>query len=139
MVALIPTAPAGWVIDEKPSGLTMTDTNGHPWTMATGSYTSATNKDTTASITYQDTANQDVGFKNSWSGFQSIESTDGYFRSTQVKGNPAWEVYTKPDTYGAWISVNDRFMIYVSVDKGTKADYDSIVNTIDFAGIAALH
>lgn len=138
MVALIPAAPAGWEADGSPSGLTMKDSDGHPWTMATGSYTSTTNKDTTASVTYQDTANQNVGFKSSWSGFQSMESTDGYFKSTQVKGNPAWEVYTKPDTYGAWISVNDRFMVYVSVDKGTKADYDTIVNAIDFAGIAAL-
>ena len=29
-------------------------------------------------------------------------------------------------------------MVYVSIDKGTKADYDTIVNAIDFAGIAAL-
>lgn len=138
MVALLPAAPAGWKVDGEPTGLTMKDSNGHPWTMATGSYTSTANKDTTASITYQDTANQNVGFKSSWSGFQSMESTDGYFRSTMVKGNPAWEVYTKPDTYGSWISVNDRFMIYVSVDQGTKADYDTIVNAINFAGIAAL-
>lgn len=138
MVALLPAAPAGWTTDEKPSGFTMKDSSGNPWTMATGSYINAANKDTKASITYQDTANQNVGFKSSWSGFQSMESTDGYFRSTMVKGNPAWEVYTKPDTYGGWISVNDRFMIYVSVDQGTKADYDTIINAIDFAGIAAL-
>ena len=138
MVALLPAAPAGWKVDGEPSGLTMKDSDGQPWTMATGSYTSTVNKDTTATITYQDTANQNVGFKSSWSGFQSMESTDGYFKSTQVKGNPAWEVYTKPDTYGSWISVNDRFMVYVSIDKGTKADYDTIVNAIDFAGIAAL-
>ena len=138
MVALIPAAPAGWEAEGSPSGLTMKDSDGHPWTMATGSYTSTTNKDTTASITYQDTADLNVGFKSSWSGFQSMEGTDGYFKSTMVKGNPAWEVYPKPDTYGAWISVNDRFMVYVSVDKGTKTDYDTIVNAIDFAGIAAL-
>jgi len=138
MVALIPAAPAGWEADGSPSGLTMKDSDGHPWTMATGSYTSTTNKDTTASITYQDTADLNVGFKNNWNGFQSMEGTDGYFKSTMVKGNPAWEMYSKPDTYGGWISVNDRFMVYVSVDKGTKADYDTMVNAIDFAGIAAL-
>lgn len=138
MVALIPAAPAGWEADGSPSGLTMKDSDGHPWTMATGSYTSTTNKEATASITYQDTADLNVGFKSNWNGFQSMEGTDGYFKSTMVKGNPAWEMYSKPDTYGGWISVNDRFMVYVSVDKGTKADYDTIVNAIDFAGIAAL-
>jgi hypothetical protein len=138
MIALLPAAPAGWVMADKPTGFTMTETEGHPWTMVKGSYTSTANKDTTASITYQDTANQDVGFRSNWKNFHAVENSDGSFRSTRVKGNPAWEVFTKPDSYGGWVSVNDRFMIYVSVDKGTKADYDSIINAIDFAGIAAL-
>lgn len=138
LVALLPAAPDGWVVDGKPEGFTMTESNGNSWTMATGSYTSTTNKDTTASITYQDTANQNVGFKSSWSGLQSMESTDGYFKSVMVKGHPAWEMYSKPDTYGGYISVNDRFMVLVSIERGTKADYDTIMNAIDFAGIAAL-
>ncbi|WP_440949335.1 hypothetical protein [Methanosphaerula subterraneus] len=137
--ALFPPAPAGWVIDQQPVGSTRLDQDNHAWTSSTASYTSTANKETTAAVTYQDTAGRPVGFKTIWSSFKDAETSDGYFKSTTVKGNPAWETHSiAGKTFGTWVSVNDRFMVYVNIQNGTKADYDAIINAIDFTGIAAL-
>lgn len=137
--ALFPAAPAGWVIDQQPVGSTRLDQDNHAWTASTVMYTSTANKETTASVTYQDTAGRQVGFKTIWSTFKDAETSDGYFKSTTVKGNPAWETHSiAGKTFKTWVSVNNRFMVQVSIENGTKADYDSIINAIDFAGIAAM-
>ena len=137
--ALFPPAPAGWVIDQQPVGSTRLDEENHAWTASAAKYVSTANKETTASITYQDTAGRQVGFKTIWSSFKDAETSDGYFKSTTVKGNPAWETHSiAGKTFGTWVSVNDRFMVYVTIQNGTKADYDAIINAIDFTGIAAL-
>lgn len=137
--ALFPPAPAGWVIDQQPVGSTRLDQDNHAWTSSAAKYVSTANKETTAAVTYQDTAGGQVGFKTIWSSFKDAETSDGYFKSTTVKGNPAWETHSiAGKTFGTWVSVNDRFMVYVTIQNGTKADYDAIINAIDFTGIAAL-
>jgi len=137
--ALFPPAPAGWVIDQQPVGSTRLDQDNHAWTSSAAKYVSTANKETTAAVTYQDTAGGQVGFKTIWSSFKDAETSDGYFKSTTVKGNPAWETHSiAGKTFGTWVSVNDRFMVYVNIQNGTKADYDAIINAIDFIGIAAL-
>jgi len=137
--ALFPPAPAGWAIDQQPVGSTRYDQENHAWTASAASYVSTASKETTASVTYQDTAGRQVGFKTIWSTFKDAETSDGYFKSTTVKGNPAWETHSiAGKTFKTWISVDDRFMVQVSIENGTKADYDTIINAIDFTGIAAL-
>lgn len=137
--ALFPPAPAGWVIDQQPAGSTRLDQDNHAWTASAVKYASTANKDTTATVTFQDTAGRQVGFKTIWSTFKTADTSDGYFKSTTVQGNPAWETNSiAGKTFKTWVSVNDRFMVYVSIENGTKADYDAVINAIDFAGIAAL-
>ncbi|WP_048145004.1 hypothetical protein [Methanosphaerula palustris] len=137
--ALFPPAPAGWVTDQQPVGSTRLDQDNNAWTSSAATYVSTTNKETTASVTYQDTVGRQVGYKNIWNSFKDAETSDGYFKSTTIKGNPAWETHSiAGKTFGTWVSVNDRFMVYVSIQNGTKADYDAFINAIDFAGIAAL-
>lgn len=48
------------------------------------------------------------------------------------------EYFDKPASYGTWVGVNERFMVFVSVDDGSKSDLDSFVNAINYGGIAAL-
>ncbi len=36
------------------------------------------------------------------------------------------------------IGVGDRFIVYTTVEDGTKADLDALVNAMDFAGLAAV-
>ena len=74
-----------------------------------------------------------------WKSFTAYESTQGYMKSTTVKGFPAWDVYDKDsNTYTMMIGVGDRFIVYTTVEDGTKADLDALVNAIDVAGLAAL-
>lgn len=137
--ALFPPAPAGWVIDQQPVGSTRYDQENHAWTSSLASYVSTADKETTATVTMQDTAGYQVGFKTLWSSFKEGETSDWYLRSTTVKGNPAWETHdTTGKSFTTWVSVNDRFMVQVTVKNGTDADYNAIINAIDFAGIAAL-
>ena len=137
--ALFPPAPAGWTIEAQPVGSTRLDSENNAWTASAATYTSSANKDTTATITYQDTVGRKVGFKNIWSTFTAAENSDGYFKSTNVKGNPAWETHSiAGKTFKTWVLINDRFMVQVSIENGTDADYNTIINAINFAGIASL-
>lgn len=137
--ALFPPAPAGWTIGQQPAGSTRFDQDNNAWTASSATYASTANKDTTASVTYQDTVGRKVGFKNIWSTFTNADNSDSYFRSTTIKGNPAWETHSiAGKTFKTWILVNDRFMVQVSIENGSQADYDTFTNAINFAGIAAL-
>jgi hypothetical protein len=136
--SLLPQAPAGWAIVGQPVGSTRFDENNNAWTASSAEYSSTANKDTAASITIQDTAGHNVGFRKIWSTFSATENSDGYFRSTTLHGSPAWETHsTGGKTFKTWVLVNDRFMVQVSIENGTEADYGTILNSIDFAGIAA--
>jgi hypothetical protein len=77
-----------------------------------------------------------VGYWDSWDTLVELETTEGYYRQGQVGGYPSWEVFSKPASYGTWVGVNERFMVYVSVEGGSKQDLDAFVNAIDCAGLA---
>lgn len=136
--SLLPQAPAGWVMNEQPVGSTRFDENNNAWTASQAAYSSTANKDTTATITIQDTVGHNVGFRKIWSTFSATENSDGYFRSTTLHGSPAWETHSiGGKTFKTWVLVNDRFMVQVSIGNGIEADYNTILNAIDFTGIAA--
>lgn len=137
--ALFPPAPAGWTFEGQPVGSTRLDSENNAWTASAATYTSTANKETTATITYQDTAGRKVGFKNIWGTFTAAENSDGYFRSSTVKGNPSWETHSiAGKTFKTWVLINDRFMVQVAIENGSDADYNTIINAINFAGIASL-
>ena len=133
LIPFLPAAPAGWTAEE-PAGITMAVEDGQ-WTWATRDYTKG---DARAAIVIQDSAYYNVGQWQMWNTFTSIETTEGYYKSKTIGGHPAWEVFSKPDSYGTWVGVNERFMVYVSVDGGSKQDIDAFVNAINYGGIANL-
>ena len=136
--SLLPQAPAGWVMNGQAVGSTRFDENNNAWTASSAEYSRTADKDTTASIMIQDTAGHNVGFRKLWSTFSAIENSDGYFRSTTLHGNPAWETHSiGAKTFKTWVLVNDRFMVQVSIENGTEADYETILSVVDFSGIAA--
>ncbi|MBR1369826.1 hypothetical protein RJ53_10195 [Methanocalculus chunghsingensis] len=108
------------------------------WSTATIEYKKASDENVNALVIIQDSAYYQVGGWEMWDSFTSIETSDGYFRSSTVAGYPAWETYSKPDSYVKWIGIDDRFMVSVSIDGGTKSDLDTFVNLIDYNGIARL-
>ncbi|MBP7409938.1 hypothetical protein [Methanoculleus sp. 10] len=133
LISFLPAAPAGWTADE-PAGVTAMVEDGQ-WTWASREYT---RDDARAAVVIQDSAYYDVGYWESWDSLVSFETTEGYYKQKKVGGHPAWEIFSKPDTYGTWVGVNERFMVYVSVDGGSKQDLDAFVNAVNYGGIANL-
>jgi len=137
--ALLPAAPVGWGITQQPTGSTRLDENNQPWTASSATYSPTANKDASATITFQDTAGHNVGFRKIWSTFTPSVNSDGYFRSATLHGSPAWETHSiSGKSFKTWVLVNDRFMVQVSIENGTDADYNTFLSAINFAGIAAL-
>jgi hypothetical protein len=133
LIAFLPGAPAGWTAKE-PSGASLTVDDGQ-WTFASREYVKG---DATATVLIQDSAYYEVGYWESWDTFVSFESTEGYYKSGQIGGHPSWEYFTEPASYGTWVGVNERFMVYVSVEEGSRQDLDAFVNAIDYGGLANL-
>ncbi|MDK2862665.1 MAG: hypothetical protein PWQ46_375 [Methanomicrobiaceae archaeon] len=133
LVPFLPDAPAGWTA-EDPFGASWTIEEAQ-WTWASRDYSKG---DAQASVIIQDSAYYDVGYWEAWDSLVSFETTEGYYRQGKVSGYPSWEYFTKPDSYGTWIGVNERFMVYVSVEGGSKQDLDAFVNAINYGGIANL-
>jgi len=133
LIPFLPGAPAGWTADE-PAGASWTIEDGQ-WTWATREYSK---DDARATILIQDSAYYDVGYWESWDSLVAFETTEGYYKQNKVGGYPAWEVFTKPASYGTWVGVNERFMVYISVEDGSRQDLDAFVNAINYDGIANL-
>ena len=133
LMIFLPDAPAGWTAEE-PAGATWTVEDGQ-WSFASCGYARG---DTQVVVVLQDSAYYDVGYWQLWDTLTSIETSDGYYRQGRVSGHPSWECFSKPATYTAWVGVNERFMVYVGVEDGSRQDLDSFVNAIDYRGIEAL-
>ena len=133
LMTYLPGAPAGWTAGE-PAGASWIIEDGQ-WTWATREYTKG---DATAAVLIQDSAYYDVGYWESWDSLVSFETTEGYYRSGTVSGHPSWEFFSKPASYGTWIGVSERFMVYVSVEDGSKQDLDAFVNAVNYGGLANL-
>jgi hypothetical protein len=133
LISYLPGAPAGWTADE-PAGATWTVEDGQ-WTWASRDYSKG---DARATVLIQDSAYYNVGYWESWDSLVAFETTEGYYKSGTVSGHPSWEVFSKPDSYGTWVGVNERFMVYVSVEGGSEQDLNAFVNAIDYGGIANL-
>ena len=133
LIPLLPDAPAGWTA-EAPVGASLTVEDGQ-WTWASCDYGK---ENAWATVLIQDSAYYDVGYWESWDSLVSFETTEGYYRQGTVAGHPSWEFFSKPDSYATWIGVNERFMVYVSVEGGSKQDLDAFVNAVNYGGIANL-
>lgn len=136
LVPFLPDAPAGWTAGE-PDGATLTM---HDWSWATAErdYRNVANPNQRADIVIVDSAYYAVGGFEAWGHFMTMETPYGYYRSGTVAGFPAWEVHEDPSYYAKWIGINERFMVVVTIEDGTKADLDRFVNAVDYRGIAAL-
>ena len=136
LIKYLPDAPSGWE-GEDPDGMTFTVQEGS-WSMATKSYSKSGSDDITADVTITDYAAYILGWQGAWGTHYSWESTDGYAKTTKVKGYPAWEMYDKDSNeYMLSISINDRFLVLVTTD-GDKNTLDTFANSVDYKGIASL-
>ena len=135
LIEMLPQSPAGWSADE-PQGASYT-IEGGSWSMASNTYKKG---DTgRATITIMDSAYYNVGMFQAWGSFTQMETTDGYFKTMNVKGFPAFETYSKSSKeYGKYINVKDRFMVNIVVENNDKDVLNTLENSINYNGIEAL-
>lgn len=135
LIEFLPEATSGYTA-EDPQGSSYTIESGS-WSMASRTYRKG---DTgRAEISIMDSAYYEVGMFGAWKGFVQWESTDGYYKTTTVKGYPAFETYSKSGKqYGVYVNVKDRFMVYIMVDDDDKEALNAFENSINYAGIGGL-
>jgi hypothetical protein len=128
----LPSAPPGWE-----AGVPQGPTKGVDddfWSYALNHY-SGNGKN--AGVTISDSAYYDVADWDTWNTHTIGETSQGSWKKVTVKEYPAWELYSKPSYYYAWIGINQRFMVKVVVD-GSEKELETFVNAIDYHGIAGL-
>lgn len=135
LIEFLPEAPSGWTAQE-PQGYTNTVESGS-WSMANKEFTKG--ETGRADIGIMDSAYYEVGWFSAWNGIYQWESTDGYAKTTTIKGYPAFEMYSKSsNNYVLYINVKDRFMVYITVDGADKNSMNTLANAINYDGIASL-
>lgn len=139
LIPFIPATAGAWKLEDDAQGMSMKDGEGHDYTWVTGEYVKDGDDDVRANIVIQDAAAANAPFKQQWTSFQSYESTEGWWRAVTVKGQPGWRYHdTSSNDYGGWVMAGDRYIVFISVEDGTEADLDALVNAVDFAGLAAV-
>lgn len=134
LIPLLPDAPPGWEADD-PSGGTF-QMEDWSWSQASNDYTNQTTNEY-ASVTIHDSAYyQGFAWFAAWEYAFEWETTEGYARSTTVKGNPAWKTYNKPDDYALMLLVSDRFLVIITAE--SEASLNQFADSIDFGGLAGL-
>jgi hypothetical protein len=137
LIKFLPSATANWETGEK-TGMMMSS-GGEAWSWAEATYTQTTNPDTSVTVVIQDTAGMTEGYWAIWDTATVVDTPDFSWKSTTIKGYPAWEFADKTsDEYTLYVGINDRIMVYIDVSNGKK-DYLTVFgNLIDFKGLAAL-
>lgn len=133
----LPAAPGGWQADDK-NGMTMT-AQGEEWSSAFATYSRTDNSEITATVYIQDTAGMREGYWAMWDTATVIETNDFSWKSTTMKGNPAWEYIDKTsEDCSIYVGIKDRIIVFIDVDGGSKDDMYAFANSINYGGLAAL-
>jgi hypothetical protein len=139
LVPFIPKTAGAWTLDGDAQGMTMKDGEGNDFTMVNGAYVRDGDEDARANVMIMDSATAKTPYKEQWGSFASVETSDGWWKSVTVKGQPSWKSYTKSSNdYGQWVLVGDRYIVIATAESDSEADLDALVNAMDFAGLAAV-
>jgi hypothetical protein len=139
LVPFVPKAAGAWKLEGDPMGMTGKDASGQAFSWVTGTYHRDGDETAQASVQIHDLATAESPLKSLWKTFSAYESTEGYMKTTTVKGFPAWDVYDKnTGSYSMMLDVGDRYLVYVTVEDGSRADLEALMNAMDLAGLAAL-
>lgn len=135
LIEMLPESPAGWTADE-PEGASYTIESGS-WSMASNTYKKG---DTgRATVTIMDSAYYNVGLFQAWKGLVNMETSQGYFKTTTVKGFPAFETYSKSSKeYGKYVNIKGRFMVYIVAENNDKDVLNTLENSINYDDLGSL-
>jgi len=123
---------------EEPTGATAT-VQGQDWSWVERTYHPAGQEETTATVIIQDTAGMDVGYREAWETFITIDTPEISWKRVTVEGFPGWEVHDKiDDIYQQYVLIDDRIIVYLQIEGGKQAHLTVFNNNIDYQGLAAL-
>jgi hypothetical protein len=135
--AFVPAAPSGWQAGaQDPHGITYRLYDEVAWTWVYSEYTNVSTGEVVSVNIYDAAYHEGLPQLSAWKQKVSFESSEGYARTTNVDGHPAWETYSKPDSYGLMVFTANRFLIMTTAE--TKTQLEQFSNLIDYDGLAGL-
>ncbi len=133
----IPPAPPGWHLLAAPSAVSFEE-DGAPLVSATANYLADESPDGTvgagADLTIQDTGGRPVGLRGLVDRLATAGENGTASARTLLRGQPAF-VFDDGPVAGAYIVVADRYVVYLAVTGGTRADVDTFVAALDLEGL----
>ncbi|HIH04307.1 MAG TPA: hypothetical protein HA263_10850 [Methanoregulaceae archaeon] len=138
LAAYVPPAPPGWRLMAPSSPLSLEE-GGVPYVSVTASYISDGGPNGTvgpgADLTIQDTAGRSVGLRRLVDRLAAAPENGTAPARTTLGGQPAFMIGDGAVT-GAYLVVADRYVVYLAVTEGTRADFDSFVAALDLEGLS---
>jgi hypothetical protein len=139
LASFVPPAPPGWQLLAPPSPATLEE-DGTPLVSVTASYLRESGPNGTGSagadLTIQDTAGRPVGLRRLVDRLGTASADGAAPARTPLRGQPAYVIENGGVT-GAYIIVADRYVVWLAVTGGTRADLDAFVAALDLEGLPA--
>jgi len=138
LASFVPPAPAGWRLLAPPSPATLEE-EGAALVSVTASYLPADDPNGTgnrsADLTIQDTGGRSVGLRKLADLLSTAPNDGNGLVRTTLRGQPAAVLGDETMT-GAYLVVADRYVVYLAVTGGRRADFDAFVTALDIEGLS---
>ncbi len=125
LAAFVPPAPEGWRLAAPPSAATLEE-NGTPIVSVTASYVA--DDGGSADVVIQDAAGRRVGLRRLADGLMAAPGENATVAS--LRGQPA-VVVENGGLAGEYVVVADRYVVWIAVAGGTRADLDAFTRGMD--------
>jgi len=138
LASFVPPAPPGWRLLAPPSSVSLEE-DGMPLTSVTASYLRDSGPNgtgsTDADLTIQDTGGRSAGLRRLVDRLAAAPADGAAPARTMLRGQPAY-VLDDGRMTGAYVVVGDRYVVWLAVTGGTRADFDAFVAALDLEGLA---
>ncbi len=140
LASYIPPAPAGWRLLAPPAPATLEE-DGASLVSVTASYLPDSDPNGTghrsADLVIQDTAGRSVGLLRLVDHLPDVPADGTDPVRTTLRGQPA-TVFIDEQMTRAYLVVDGRYVVYLTVTGGIRADFDAFVAALDLEGLSGL-
>ncbi|MEN6341427.1 MAG: hypothetical protein ABFC89_02600 [Methanospirillum sp.] len=137
LAAYVPPAPPGWQLLAPPSPVSLEE-DGAAFVSVTASYLAEGPNGTSspvADLTIQDTGGRSVGLRRLVDRLASPQANGTAPVPTTIRGQTAF-IFTDGPITGAYLAVADRYIVWLAVTGGTRADFDAFVAALNLEGLS---
>ncbi len=140
LASYVPPAPDGWRLLAPPAHATLEE-DGAPLVSVTASYLPDNDPNGTgnrsADIVVQDTAGQSIGLLRLVGLLPDVPADGTNPVQTTLRGRPA-VVLTGEQMIRAYLVVDGRYVVHLTVTGGVQSDFDAFVAALDLEGLSGL-